>query len=216
MESGLGWGIKLTNMSYIEGAHDSPADTRDRLVRIGSKYQATAPTVADGDNAYLLLDSAGRLLIAGGAAHDAAALGNPVRIGGVPHRHTRRYRRRYRRPASGRRRAVEAGFHPRHLQVNRRRGRHRRDSSDCLDPGLGEKGAAAGLVFVFQRGCGPGVSGQRNSGTVIAQTPLLAAAGVHGAPALGEGLVLATADNTLNLDVTINSTVSGMVFGIEE
>ena len=70
-------------MSYTEGAHNSPADTRDRLVRIGSKYQATAPTVADGDNAYLLLDAAGRLLIAGGAAHDAAALGNPVRIGGV-------------------------------------------------------------------------------------------------------------------------------------
>ena len=70
-------------MSYTEGAHDSPADTGDRPVRIGSKYQATAPTVADGDNAYLLLHAAGRVLMAGGAAHDAAALGNPVRIGRV-------------------------------------------------------------------------------------------------------------------------------------
>ncbi|MCH9047158.1 MAG: hypothetical protein IIA40_13770 [SAR324 cluster bacterium] len=45
---------------------------------------------------------------------------------------------------------------------------------------------------------------------------LLAAAGVHDAPHLGEGLVLAAADNTLNLDVTASATVSGMVFGVEE
>ena len=70
-------------MGYSEGAHDSPADTRDRLVRVSSKYQATAPAVADGDNAYLLLDAAGRVLISGAAAHDAVAAGNPVRIGGV-------------------------------------------------------------------------------------------------------------------------------------
>ena len=74
-------------MGYSEGPHDSPADTKDRLIRIGSKYQATAPAVADGDNAYLLLDAAGRVLISGAAAHDAAAVGNPVRIGGV-HRTT--------------------------------------------------------------------------------------------------------------------------------
>ena len=49
-------------MPYTEGVHDSPADTKDRLVRIGAKYQATPPSVADGDNAYLLVDSAGRLL----------------------------------------------------------------------------------------------------------------------------------------------------------
>ena len=70
-------------MTYTEGAHNSPADTKDRLVRIGSKYQASAPTVADGDNAYLLLDSAGRLLISGAAAHDTAVAGNPLRVGGV-------------------------------------------------------------------------------------------------------------------------------------
>ena len=52
--------------------------------------------------------------------------------------------------------------------------------------------------------------------TVIAQTPLLAIAGVHNAPDLGKGLVLADADNTLKLDVTANTTVSGMVFGREE
>ena len=34
---------------YTEGKHDDPADTQDRLVRIGAKYQATAPAVADGD-----------------------------------------------------------------------------------------------------------------------------------------------------------------------
>ena len=35
---------------YSEGKHDDPADTKDRLVKIGTKYQASAPSVADGDN----------------------------------------------------------------------------------------------------------------------------------------------------------------------
>ena len=39
---------------YVVGKHDDPSDTQDRLVRIGSKYQATAPSVADGDTVYLL------------------------------------------------------------------------------------------------------------------------------------------------------------------
>ena len=54
------------------------------------------------------------------------------------------------------------------------------------------------------------------SGTVIAQTPLLAAAGVHNSPDLGDGIVLSAADGVLKLDVSGNSTVSGMVWGIEE
>ena len=68
---------------YAEGKQDDPADTKDRLLRVGSKYQATAPSVADGDNVYLLVDAAGRPLVVGAAAHDAAATGNPLRIGGV-------------------------------------------------------------------------------------------------------------------------------------
>ncbi len=67
---------------YSEGKHDDPADTQDRLVKIGSKYQATAPSVADGDNVYLLVDAAGRVLITGSVAHDAVDAGNPVKIGG--------------------------------------------------------------------------------------------------------------------------------------
>ena len=54
------------------------------------------------------------------------------------------------------------------------------------------------------------------SGTVIAQTPLLAAAGVDRVESLGKGVLLADPDNTLKLDVTANTTVSGMVFGREE
>ena len=50
-------------MAYTEGVHDSPADSKDRLVRVGTKYQATAPTLADGDNGYLLVDAAGRLIV---------------------------------------------------------------------------------------------------------------------------------------------------------
>ena len=68
---------------YTSGTHGDPADTRDRLVRIGSKYQATAPAVADGDNVLLLVDAAGRPLVVGAAAHDAAAAGYPLRLGGV-------------------------------------------------------------------------------------------------------------------------------------
>lgn len=70
-------------MSYESGAQDSPVDVNDRLVRVGSKYQASAPAVADGDNVYFLVDAAGRLLIAGSVAHDAVDAGNPLKIGGV-------------------------------------------------------------------------------------------------------------------------------------
>ena len=68
---------------YAEGKQDDPADTKDRLLRVGSKYQATAPSVADGDNVYLLVDAAGGPHDEGAAAHDAAATGNPFGIGGV-------------------------------------------------------------------------------------------------------------------------------------
>ena len=53
---------------YAEGKQDDPADSKDRLLRVGSKYQATAPSVADGDNVYLLVDAAGRPLVVGAAA----------------------------------------------------------------------------------------------------------------------------------------------------
>ena len=69
--------------AYSEGKHNDPVDGYDRLVRIGSKYQATPPTVADGDNVVLLVDASGRPIVTGPAAHDAAAAGNPLRLGGV-------------------------------------------------------------------------------------------------------------------------------------
>ena len=53
------------------------------------------------------------------------------------------------------------------------------------------------------------------AGTVIAQTPLLATAGVHNSPNLGDGVLLA-AGSDLDLDVTSSSAVSGMVWGVEE
>ena len=55
-----------------------------------------------------------------------------------------------------------------------------------------------------------------SAGTVIAQTPLLAIAGVHDSPDLGDGILLSAADGTLKLDVTATATISGMVWGIEE
>ncbi len=204
-------------MGYTEGAHDSPADTRDRLVRIGSKYQATAPTVADGDNAYLLLDAAGRLLVAGGAAHDAAALGNPVRFGGV-----------YRTSipavgagdiadllvdAAGR---MKLAFTPDTFKVIDAVAVTAWTPATVWTPASGKKVRLLGWFLSSSVAAALEFQDSGAPGTVISQTPLLAAAGVHDATRLGEGLILAAADNTLDLDVTANSTVSGMVFGIEE
>jgi hypothetical protein len=53
------------------------------------------------------------------------------------------------------------------------------------------------------------------AGTVIAQTPLLAIAGVHNSPDLGDGVLLTAAKN-LTLDASATATVSGMVWGVEE
>ena len=204
-------------MGYSEGAHDTPADTKDRLVRVGSKYQATAPSVADGDNAYLLLDAAGRVLISGAAAHDAAAVGNPVRIGGV-----------YRTTTP----AVAAGDIADLLidAAGRMKLAFTADTFKIIDavaitagtpatvwtPGSGKKVRILGWVLSSSAAAALEFQDSGAAGTVIAQTPLLAAAGTHNSPNLGEGLLLAGADNTLDLDVTSNATVSGMVFGVEE
>jgi len=129
--------------------------------------------VADGDNVYLLVDSAGRLITKAQYRPvtfkiiDAVAVtaGTPVTVW---------------TPAS--------------------------DKTVRL---LGwSLSSTAGAALEFQDSGTPG--------TVIAQTPLLAAAGVHNLPDIGDGVALAAADNTLDLDVTATSTVSGMVFGVEE
>jgi len=51
--------------------------------------------------------------------------------------------------------------------------------------------------------------------TVLAQTPLLAIAGVHNSPDLGDGILLAANDD-LQIDVTDDATISGMIWGVEE
>ena len=67
-----------------EGVHDSPAPSGGDsvLVRIGSKYQTTVPSVADGDSVYLLVDAAGRVIVVGAAGDGTAVAGAPVRIAG--------------------------------------------------------------------------------------------------------------------------------------
>ena len=204
-------------MGYTEGAHDAPADIKDRLVRVGSKYQATPPSVADGDNAYLLLDAGGRVLISGAAAHDAAAVGNPLRVGGV-----------YRTTIP----AVAAGDIADLLidAAGRLKLAFTPDTFKMIDavaitagtpvtvwtPGSSKKVRLLGWVLSSSAGAALEFQDSAAAGTVIAQTPLLAAAGTHNSPTLGEGVLLAAADNTLDLDVTSNATVSGMVFGVEE
>lgn len=204
-------------MAYTEGAHDSPADTSDRLVRIGSKYQASAPSVADGDNAFLLLDAAGRILISGAAAHDAAAVGNPVRFGGV-------YRTTVPAVADGDivdllldpAGRVKLAFTPDTFKVIDAVAVTAGTPATVWTPAGGKKVRLLGWFLSSSAGAALEFQDSAAAGTVIAQTPLMAAAGTHDAPHLGEGIVLAAADNTLVLDVTANSTVSGMVFGVEE
>lgn len=50
---------------------------------------------------------------------------------------------------------------------------------------------------------------------VLLQTPLLAIAGIHDSPDLGDGVLLGS-NIDLQLDVTADATVSGMVWGVEE
>ncbi len=56
------------------------------------------------------------------------------------------------------------------------------------------------------------------AGTVIYATGVHPTANPATTPGagMGEGLLLAAADNTLDLDVTVNATISGTVFGREE
>ena len=204
-------------MSYAEGAHDSPSDTRDRLIRVGSKYQATAPAVADGDNAYLLLDTAGRVLISGAAAHDAAAVGNPVRIGGV-------YRTAIPAVAAGdiadllvdAAGRLKLAFNPDAFKIIDAVAITAGTPATVWTPASGKKVRLLGWVLSSSAAAALEFQDSGSAGTVRLQTPLLAAAGVHNSPPFGEGYVLAAVDNTLDLDVTANATVSGMVFGVEE
>ena len=204
-------------MSYTEGTHDSPADTRDRLVRIGSKYQATPPAVADGDNAYLLLDAAGRALISGASAHDAAAAGNPVRIGGV-------YRTTIPTVAAGdiadllvdTAGRLKLAFTSDTFKVIDAVAITAGTPATVWTPASGKKVRLLGWVLSSSAAAALEFQDSGSAGTVRLQTPLLAVAGLHDSPPLGEGYLLAAADNTLNLDVTATATVSGMVFGIEE
>lgn len=204
-------------MAYSEGAHDAPADTKDRLVRVGSKYQATPPAVADGDNAYLLLDAAGRVLVSGAAAHDAAAVGNPVRIGGV-HRTTIPAVAAgditdFLADAAGR---LQLAFTPNIFKMIDAVAITAGTPATVWTPASGKKVRLLGWVLSSSAVAALEFQDSAAAGTVISQTPLLAAAGTHSSPGLGEGLILATSDNTLELDVTSNATVSGMVFGVEE
>ena len=204
-------------MSYTEGAHNAPADTKDRLIRVGSKYQATAPTVADGDNAYLLLDAAGRVLVSWGAAHGAAAVGNPLRVGGV-------YRTTIPAVAAGdiadllvdAAGRLKLAFTPGTFKMIDAVAITAGTPATVWTPASGKKVRLLGWFLSSTAGAALEFQDSAAAGTVIAQTPLLAAAGTHDAPILGEGVTLAAADNTLELDVTANSTVSGMVFGVEE
>jgi len=160
-------------MGYSDGPHDSPADTKDRLTRVGSKYRATPTGVADGDNGYLLVDSGGRLITK--AQYRAATF---TVIDAV---------------------AVTAGA-----------------PATVWTPASGKTVRLLGWALSSTAGEALEFQDSGTPGTVIAQTPLLAAAGLHTSLDIGEGVVLAAAENTLKLDVTATSTVSGMVFGVEE
>ena len=204
-------------MSYTEGAHDSPVDTGDRLIRIGSKYQASAPSVADGDNAYLLLDAAGRPLVAGAAAHDAAAVGNPLRVAGV-------YRTSIPAVAAGdiadllvdAAGRLKLAFTPDTFKVIDAVAITAGTPVTIWTPNSGKTVRLLGWFLSSSVAAAMEFQDSAAAGTVIAQTPLMPTGWLHNAPTIGASVTLAAADNTLDLDVTANSTISGMVFGVEE
>lgn len=71
---------------------------------------------------------------------------------------------------------------------------------------LGVTVAAAQVFFV---------EGAGNVATNVA-TPVVAINGVANSPVLGDGYLSAAVDNALKIDVSASSTVSGMIWGIEQ
>jgi len=206
-------------MGYTEGTFDQPVDPKDRLVRIGSRFNSTVPTVDDGDNVYFNVDSSGRLRISGPAAHDAAAVANPVRIAGV-------YRTTLPAVASGD--IVDLLAHLDGRLITRA---HVGElvikmvtavaivtgtPATIWTPAAGKKVRMLGWTLSASAAARLQFEDSAAAGTVIAQSALLATAGISNMEKFGEGLALAAANNLLKLNVSANSTVSGMVFGVEE
>jgi len=204
-------------MGYTDGAHDDNVDTYNRLTRVGSRFYTSYPTVSDGENAYLNIDSSGRPRISGSAAHDAAATGNPVRIGGV-----------YRSTipvlttgdvgdllldAAGRiRLAFEANVFKMISAVAITAG----TPAVVWTPAIGKKVRLLGWSLSASAAARLQFEDSGAAGVVIMQSPLLAIAGIDTKERLGEGVLLGAADNTLKLNVSATATVSGMVWGVEE
>ena len=83
-------------------------------------------------------------------------------------------------------------------------------------PASGKKVRLMGFVLSSSAAAALEFQDSGAAGTVIVQTPLLAAAQAYPPVDLRNGKLLAAANATLNLDVTATSTVSGMVWGMEE
>jgi hypothetical protein len=82
-------------------------------------------------------------------------------------------------------------------------------------PGAGKKFRLMGGWFSSSAAAAL-ILGDNAVGAVIFRTPLLAAAGTFTLPPMGNGFLSAVANNVLKLDVSVNSTVTGCVFGTEE
>lgn len=156
-------------------------------------------------------------MISGAAAHDAVAAGNPLRVGGV-------YRTAIPAVAAGdivdllldAAGRLRLAFSPDTFKIIDAVAITAGTPATVWTPASGKKVRLLGWALSSTASAALEFQDSGAAGTVIAQSPLLAAAGLHEAPPLGEGILLAAADNTLELDVTGNSTVSGMVFGVEE
>lgn len=64
-----------------EGTHDSPGSTIDRLIRVGTKYNATAPSVADGDDVFFAATPEGNMRVE--LYKDGTALSPPAAMPGA-------------------------------------------------------------------------------------------------------------------------------------
>lgn len=160
-------------MPYEVGVHDDPVDVNDRLIRVGTKYQATPPGVADGDNVYLLVDAAGRLIVIQQYVPNVFKHIDSV--------------------------AITAGT-----------------PATIWTPASGKTIRLLGYSLTASASASMEFQDSAAAGTVIFATGVAGIITPVVNPTMGAGLVLAAADNTLELDVTASVTISGTVFGIEE
>lgn len=199
-------------MSAGQGDRKAGNPDRGSPMKVGGKYSATAPTYDDGDRVEARFDSRGNLCvvmgsgataadIAAGSADDSAASNAGLFVNARQYVYDGAAWDRLRTATTFKIVAAQAITAGTGIVIwTPTAGKKFRLLGYCFS-----SSAAASLIFC-----------DHIVGTPIFRSPLLAAAGLHDSPPLGNGLLSATINNVLRLDVSATSTVTGTVWGTEE